>query len=410
MTATQLRLLDVRFFHALMHDDDLAAIVRGQTFIESRLQTLVSRNLRHPELIAWDEGSWTFARLREYAETIRERKRGAQAQDFDLIGTEFHRWIHDHEKELYLVSADDFARLIETNLDYYGRWYERIRKASVKVEGNLEAVYFNAENKFTLQYPLIMAALRVEDAEAEALQKICIVAGFVDILVARRTWNFKAIDYSTMHYTMFLLMREIRRKSAAEIAELLVSRIEDDGESFATNDRFHLHGMNGPQVHRILARITTYIETNAGMPSRYEEYAQRSGKNGYEIEHIWANHSERHLDEFEHPSDFLDYRNRIGGLLLLPKKFNASYGDLPYSDKVTHYNSQNLIARSLHDDCYSHNPGFRSFIKSSGLPFRPHSVFRRNDLDDRQKLYSAVAEMIWDPRNLLQLRGHAKLG
>ncbi len=62
------------------------------------------------------------------------------------------------------------------------------------------------------------------------------------------------------------------------------------------------------------------------MQSHYVEYTQRGGKNGYEIEHIWANQPERHKDEFAHPSEFRDYRNRIGGLLLLPKKFNAAYG------------------------------------------------------------------------------------
>ena len=75
-------------------------------------------------------------------------------------------------------------------------------------------------------------------------------------------------------------------------------------------------------------RMTDYVETQLRQASRYAEYAQR-GKKGYEIEHIWANHPERHTDEFAHPSDFQEYRNRIGGLLLLPKSFNASYGDLP---------------------------------------------------------------------------------
>ncbi len=121
-------------------------------------------------------------------------------------------------------------------------------------------------------------------------------------------------------------------------------------------------------------------------PSRYAEYAQRGGK-GYEIEHIWADHPERHTDEFTHPSDFQEYRNRIGGLLLLPKSFNASYGDLPYAKKREHYDSQNLLARSLHEEAYDHNPGFLRFIGESGLPFRPHPEFRKADLDARQELY-----------------------
>ncbi len=94
--------------------------------------------------------------------------------------------------------------------------------------------------------------------------------------------------------------------------------------------------MNGPQIHRLLARMTDYVETSSGQASRYAEYAQR-GRTGYEIEHIWADHPERHGDEFLHASEFQEYRNRIGGLLLLPKSFNASYGDLPYVEKRKHY-------------------------------------------------------------------------
>ncbi len=39
----------------------------------------------------------------QYAESIRERKRGAVPQDFGLIGTEFHRWVRDHEDRLGLT-------------------------------------------------------------------------------------------------------------------------------------------------------------------------------------------------------------------------------------------------------------------------------------------------------------------
>jgi hypothetical protein len=63
-------------------------------------------------------------------------------------------------------------------------------------------------------------------------------------------------------------------------------RLAAEEETFATNDRFRLHGTNGRQIHRLLARMTDYIETQSGQASRYGEYTQRSGKNGYEIEHI----------------------------------------------------------------------------------------------------------------------------
>ena len=85
---------------------------------------------------------------------------------------------------------------------------------------------------------------------------------------------------------------------------------------------------------------------------------------------------------------------------MLPKSFNASYGDRPYSDKREHYCKQNLLAHSLHKKGYELDPGFLRFIDKSGLPFRAHVDFKKADMDARQKLYQAVAEQIWNPANL----------
>ena len=288
----------------------------------------------------------------QYAETIRERKRGAAPEDFDLIGTEFHRWVKDHEDRLGLEKSGDFVHFIDRDFAFYGHWYERLRKAADTFTPGLECIYFNAEHNFTLQYPVLLSPLQVSDSEEVILRKVRVTAAFLDILIHRRIWNWHAIDYSTMQYAMFIVMRDIRAKSPDELAEHLRQRLDADGETFLTNPSFSLHGMNGRQIHRLLARMTDFIETRSGMPSHYVDYAKRGGKDGLEIEHIWANHADRHEDEFSHPSEFADYRNRIGDLLLLPKSFNAAYGDLPYEDKLVQYDSQNLLARSLHQNAY----------------------------------------------------------
>src|SRR6266508_21977 len=323
----------------------------------------------------------------QHAESIRERKRGAKPLDFDLIGTEFHRWVRDHEESLSLKSSSDFALFIERDFAFYTHQYERLRNAAQKSTKELECVYYNAQNNFTLQYPVLLAPLRVEDSETDIAKKLRISAAFLDILITRRIWNFRAIDYSTMQYAMFIVMRDIRSKPVVELVAILRQKLDDEKETFVSNDRFRLHSGNGRQIHGMLARMTDYIESQSGMPSHYVEYMARSGKNGFEIEHIWADHAERHEDEFRHPSDFHDYRNRFGDLLLVPKSFNASYGDMPYSEKRSHYNSQNLLARTLCDEAYDHNPGFLGFVRDSGLQFQPHREFKKADLDSRQVLY-----------------------
>jgi len=55
-------------------------------------------------------------------------------------------------------------------------------------------------------------------------------------------------------------------------------------------------------------------------------------------------------------------RELLSGLLLLPKKFNASYGDLAYTDKRPQHNGQIILARTLCDEAYERNPGLRQFI------------------------------------------------
>ena len=337
----------------------------------------------------------------QHAKTIRERKSGAVPRDFDLIGTEFHRWVRDHEEPLDLANSAAFGRFIEEDFAFYSRWYQHIREAAETLILGLETIHYNAQNNFTLQYPALLAPLRQGDNEEEIRRKLRIVAGYIDILIARRIWNWRSTSYSAMQYNMFqLVILKIRGKSSADLAEILTDRLDAEEETFAGNDRFHLHGQNGQQIHRLLARMTDFAETCSGRHSRYAEYIQRRGKNGYEIEHIWADHPERHAEEFAHPADFAEYRNHIGGLLLLPKSFNASYGDKPYFEKREHYYGQNLLARSLHEKAYEHDPGFRRFFEKTGLSFQAHAEFNKAEMDARQNLYCALAEQIWDPAQL----------
>ena len=227
--------------------------------------------------------------------------------------------MRDHEKTLGLSSSGEFARFITEDFAFYGHWHTRLRQAAKTVTEGLEAIHYCAQNNFTLQYPVLLAPLRCEDREQDLLRKLRVVSAYLDTLITRRIWNGRAIGYSTMQYAMFLTMREMRGKDTQAIANILIKRLELEKETFATNDRFRLRGTNRRQIHRLLARLTDYVGTSSGLSSRYQEYIQRGGKNGYEIEHIWADHFERHSEEFGHPTDFAKYRNRIGAYCSCPK-------------------------------------------------------------------------------------------
>ena len=341
----------------------------------------------------------------QYANSIRERKKGAKAGDFDRLGTEFHRWVREEEnkKRLGLAKSADYVRFVERDFKFYTEQYELLSKASLKPINGFEIVYANSWLEFTLQYPLLLAPLNTSDDEATRLRKIQIVAAFVDILIARRLWNYRSIAYSTMQYAMFLVMREIRGKSVDQLATILRKRLDEEEENFDTNSALRLHQMNRYYFKWLLARMTDHLEVRSGLGSHFDEYMGERGKNSFEVEHIWADHWEDHKDEFTHEADFDEYRNRLGGLLLLPKTFNASYGDLPYTDedkpekcKLAYYLQQNLLAQSLNPNAYTNHPPLKKLIQA-GLPLKGHEQFKKADIEARQKLYIAIAKQVWNP-------------
>lgn len=341
----------------------------------------------------------------QYADKIRERKQGAKPEEFDRMGTEFHRWLRENRERIELIESNDFVYFIEKNFDFYSRQYMLLMEASKRPVSGLEHVLYNAHHGFTLQHMLLLAPLRPEDSEEVTKLKIRLVAMYIDILLTWRLWNFRTISYSTMQYTMFRTMQEIRGLQADELAMKLKAMLDRESENFDTNDKLYVHQQNRKYLHRVLARMTDYVELQSGMPPHYVEYVTEKGQNRYEVEHIWANKPEEHVDEFPHPTEFIDYRNKLGGLLLLPKSFNASYGALPYESKLSHYYAQNLLARSLHPQCYEHNPGFRNFIEHSSIPFRPHESFKKADFEERFELYKQIAKQVWNPEQLLKEAG-----
>ncbi|MBP1971357.1 hypothetical protein J2Z83_003496 [Virgibacillus natechei] len=161
-------------------------------------------------------------------------------------------------------------------------------------------------------------------------------------------------------------------------------------------ETFYLHQQNKRYVHYLLARITHHIEVESGFDSKFEMYVTKESKNPFQIEHIWANKYERYMNEFDNETEFQKRRNHIGGLLLLPRSINQSYGDKEYAEKVEQYFGQNYLAKSLHKNCYQQNPGFLRYANNNDLPFKSYDEFDNNDLTERQKLYGEIAKQIWN--------------
>ena len=339
----------------------------------------------------------TWLRSR-YAQNIRQRKKGALPEDWDKIGTEFHRWVRGNAPILKLDKSSDFVKFIEKDFDFYSRQYQKIVRVATEYTPGFEHIFYNAQNRFTLQYQLLLAPLLTTDPDEVIAKKIRMVAKYLDILVSRRMMNFRAIDYNTMQYAMFILMKDIRGAEPKNLADILISSLAKEKEVIGSRENFYLTKTNRKHIQYLLARITDYVELQSGNPSsHFVDYIAGEGTKKFEVEHIWANHYDQHAHEFDHISDFEAYRNRFGDLLLLQKIFNASYNDLPYAKKREFYPTQNLLAWSLHPIAYERNPGFLQWIAKTRLPFHPIDDFTKKDLDSRGELYYEIGRMIWSP-------------
>lgn len=334
-----------------------------------------------------------------YADSIRPGKAGSQNEDFEKIGTRFHSWFRDNLPKVGLdvEVPEHFEKFIATEFKFYHAAYLKILEAQHDFTPGLEHVYYaNYWGIATSQgLPLMLAPLVSGDSPEVVSAKIDLVARYVEIFTVRRSINFKKFGASSIRYTMYSLVKEIRGKSLSELHSILSSKVEDMEHGWDGFKDFMMHQMNRRFVKFLLSRITAHVEQGAGKTTTFQTYFESAGGKPFEIEHIWADNMDLHSDEFSDKSDFSDWRNSIGALVLLPNGTNQSYGDKPYSEKLPHYQKENLLVSSLCDLTYQNNPNFTKWTTATNIPFKPHQEFKRADLVARQTLYQRVCEDIW---------------
>ena len=335
----------------------------------------------------------------QYADTIRAGKAGSSNEDFEKIGTRFHSWFRDNLPKMGLKadSSEEFRKLLHEEVKYYLGAYLDILEAQKTEKPGWEHVFYHYHWGIadSLSLPLMLAPLKSTDSPDVTRQKINAVARFMETYAVRRSVNFRKFGASSIRYTMYSLVKEIRGKNLDSLTATLKRKLDEMEETWAGIGEFRLHGMNRYFVKFLLARITGFIEQKSGASTNFTTYFVSPGTKPYEVEHIWADMFDEHRDEFDQRHEFDNYRNRIGDLVLLPQGTNQSYGAISYTKKIKHYLKENLWVKSLHPTTYEKNPNFLRMAKSLGLKFKPHESFNKRDIDERQKLVQRICEVIW---------------
>jgi len=305
--------------------------------------------------------------------------------DFIRIGKEFHRWVRDSSEMLGLNSSADFVEFIN-RIDYFSRVYSRIYEL-IQQRNTSRNLYLvvNADYGFTLQPALILASVCYGDDDATVDEKIGIVSKYLTKVLTWRVWNHYLISQSSLEAPIYELCKKERGLQTSGLRALLES---DPIAIPSLENAPTVNQQNRKKLTVLISLITEIVARESGEPDYPLNHRDM------EVEHIWANHFADHMDEFETEAEFASVRNRVGDLLVLPKSFNASYGDDPYSSKVIQYFSQNILAQSLNSMKYINAPGFAKFRASSGLPFKSYDSFKRADISERSELYRKI--LLWN--------------
>jgi uncharacterized protein with ParB-like and HNH nuclease domain len=358
-----------------------------------------------PERDATCIKSWLRA---QYAETSRERKADAIDKDWELIGSTFHRWVRDSRIRLKLGSEEENLLFIQNQFPFFTKVYQLILDASSDFTPGLESIFYNAQNEFTWQNTVLLAPLSVEDDQDTIHRKLSATATYLDIWLMRRVVNYIRVGYSSTSYTMYILCKDIRNKSLPNLVQILNKKLADDDVTFdGSPDRrregineLYLNQFSRRYIFHLLARLTSFVERESGHSDLFDKYVDRTSKNPYDIEHIWADDYTPFHKEFPNEGEFQERRNHIAALLLLPADVNRSLQDMPYKQKAPHYGKQNLYAASLTGSAYSHKPKFLAFINRNALPFEAFVHFGKKELIKRQKLILELVNLVWSPERL----------
>ena len=348
-----------------------------------------------------DKGDETFIKawLRaHYAETIRETKAGAVNKDFDIIGGSFHKWVRDERDKLGLNGSDDFELFIK-KFAKFAEVYECIRQAETTFAEETKYVYYNAQVNFTLQPQLLLAPVCYEDSWPVIIEKINLVARFIDVLIVSRVTNYRSVDYSTIKNFVFNVTKDIRMTDISTLKQKLEQQyINLAFDPAAALSDLRLNSFTKKYIKNILARITGFIEEQTGVASNYCNYMNTQTKNPFEIEHIITDHYEWFTAEYSDQDDFRRWRNSIGALLLLHKSINASLNDAKYDYKLKKYcsNEGNIYTESLGDLAYQNNPKFKKFVLDNNLGFKSYDSFGKNEITERIAVLIDLVKLVWN--------------
>jgi uncharacterized protein with ParB-like and HNH nuclease domain len=342
----------------------------------------------------------------KYANSLRETKKDAKDEDFELLGDKFYSWVRNNALScMKLQKSKDFKSFVMDEMTRITDLYLRLKKYSTTLTKDYEEVFYNANRDLNYQYLLIISSIANADEDDTISTKIKMISKFVDDFASVRIFNYKKVNWNTNKYLLFKLMKDIRNQDLKTIGMVLYRTLRRMDEQIDGLTNLSLNQFTGRYMLHLLARFTSFVNVLMGNPSQFDVYTDRTMKgNTYDIEHILPDKFDDYKSEFNDPKEFQTERQFIGNLIILTRDKNRSYKAMNYADKVKNYSGDNILAQALNTTAYHNNPQFLSNVAKK-YGFEAIVNFNKQSIRDRAEIYLKMAYDIWNPTDIKTLSG-----
>ncbi|CAH0999370.1 hypothetical protein LEM8419_00668 [Neolewinella maritima] len=275
----------------------------------------------------------------QYARTQRNRKKGSGNEDFGKIGTHFHTWVRDNSKYLNLDTSDSVFYFIQNDFKFYCDVYQKVlKKTNGKYDGGSVAAissYYSIATSLSL--PLYMAAISKLDSESTVNEKIDLVSKFLDAYAVGRSINEKPIGQSSISYSLFSLIKNIRNCEIVELRKRLSEELyESNALPFDITD-LTVTSKNYRFIRYLFCRLVYQVKLDNQTNISFQELISlRKNNRLVPIQILPSNRYEIYSDYFEDEEVYSYYTNLIGNYLLAPAEYFNKVDNLPSEKRINY--------------------------------------------------------------------------
>jgi len=250
----------------------------------------------------------------KYAVSIRLTKVGAENEDFEILGTQFHSWVKNNSLKTFLKHSDDFYFFIRSDFDFFSNLYIKIFNIKNKLTDGFSNIYSAGFYPIadSLSYPMMLSSISKIDSSEVVDEKIRLTAKFIDIYTLYRVVNGRTITQSSIRYSIYELVKSIRNLDVSSLKQKLLVELEKSTSTFQPPSNSFQQMDNWGFYHYLFARIlyqNGYVEID-----NFSMLMRSKKQNSYILVRIFENDEiPSNLD----PTIWENYLNSIGGYCLI---------------------------------------------------------------------------------------------